>query len=103
MGTPTYCWYGEEEFAAAQARPAIHHFLGHTLGRPWFRESKNPLRPLYVETAAEAGVPDVAEQTRPLDIFYRVQWLCWKLLPRPLFLLACRTMYACFFKRTYGV
>lgn len=103
MNVPAPCWYGDDEFAIAQKHPAVRHFLGHTLGRPWFKESKNPLRSLYVQAAAEAGVPDVAEQSRPLDICYRVQWLCWKFLPRPLFALACRAMYAYFFRRAYGV
>lgn len=103
MGTPASCWYTDEEFATAQQKPAIHHFLGHTLGRPWFKESKNPLRKLYCETATAAGVPEVAEQSRPLDFGYRVQWLCWKLLPRPLFIRACRAMYAYFFRTKYGV
>lgn len=103
MDIPASCWYSDEEFAAAQQKPAIHHFLGHTLGRPWFKESKNPLRKLYCETAAAAGVPEVAEQSRPLDFGYRVQWLCWKLLPRPLFIRACRAMYAYFFRTRYGV
>lgn len=103
MDIPAACWYGDTEYAEAQAKPAIHHFLGHTLGRPWFKESKNPLRALYVQTAAEAGVSEVAEQSRPLDFGYRVQWLCWKLLPRPLFLFACRAMYRYYFKSRYGV
>lgn len=103
MDTPACCWYGDDEFAAAQELPAIYHFLGHTLGRPWFRESLNPLRPFYVKTAAEAGVSEVAEQSRPIDFGYRVQWLCWKLLPRPLFLYACRAMYRHYFRSRYGV
>jgi len=86
MDTPSTCWYSNESFASAQSRPVIYHFLGHTLGRPWFRESKNPLRQRYVEAASEAGVPEVAQQSRPLDFGYRIQWLLWKLLPRPLFM-----------------
>ena len=97
------CWYSAKEFAAAQETPVIHHFLGHTLGRPWFKESKNPLRPLFIQFAKEAGVPEIAEQSRPLDFCYRVQWLCWKFLPRPFFVIACRAMYAYFFKTSYGV
>jgi len=100
---PACCWYGDTEFAAAQARPAIHHFLGNMMGRPWHKESKNPLRSLYRQFAAEAGVPEIAEQSRPLDFSYRVQYLCWKFLPRPLFLLACRAMYAYFFRSRYGI
>lgn len=102
MDVPENCWYDNAAFAAALAKPAIYHFLGHTLGRPWFKESLNPLRPLYVKTAAEAGVPEVAEQSRPIDFCYRIQWLCWKLLPRPLFLYACRAMYRYFFRSRYG-
>lgn len=100
---PKECWYSDEAFAAAQTKPAIRHFLGHTLGRPWFKESKNPLRPLFVKLATEAGVPEVAEQSRPIDFCYRVQWLCWKMLPRPLFVLACRAMYRYFFWSAYRV
>ena len=103
MDTPARCWYDAADFAAAQARPVLHHFLGHTLGRPWFRESKNPLRAQYVDAAREAGVPDLVQQSRPLDFGYRIQWLCWKILPRPLFLRTCRAMYAYFFRSRYGV
>lgn len=103
MNVPSSCWYDDDEFSFAQERPAIRHFLGHTLGRPWFKESKNPLRIYFVQVAAEAGVPEIAEQSRPIDLCYRVQWLCWKLLPRHLFLLACRMMYQYFFWHAYGV
>jgi len=103
MRVPASCWYGNEEFATAQARPAVHHFLGNMMGRPWHKESLNPLRPLYRQIAAEAGVPEVAEQSRPLDFCYRVQCRCRQLLPHPLFLLACRAMYAYFFRSRYGV
>ena len=103
MDIPESCWYGEDEFAAAQRSPAVRHFLGHTLGRPWFRQSLNPLRGEYRRVAAEAGFPEVAEQSRPVEACYRVQWLCWKLLPRTMFLRACRAMYRHFFKSAYGV
>lgn len=97
------CWYSREAYAEAQRQPVIRHFLGHTLGRPWYRQSRNPLRPRYVQAAAEAGVSEVAEQSRPLEFCYRVQERCWRWLPQPLFALACRVMYSYFFWRTYGV
>ena len=102
-GIPASAWYGEEQYAAAQRQPAIHHFLGHTLGRPWYRESLNPLRETYRRFAAAAGVPEVAEQSRPVEMCYRVQHLCWRLLPQPLFALAARAMYEYFFRSRYGV
>ena len=102
-GIPASAWYTKEQYAAAQKNPVIHHFLGHTLGRPWYRESLNPLRPLYQKIAAEARLPEVAEQSRPIDFCYKVQYLAWKTLPAALFPWACRAMYAYFFKTRYGV
>lgn len=96
-------WYDAEAYAKARRHPVIHHFLGHTLGRPWHRESRNPLRPLYKEYAALAGVPEVAEQSRPLDFGYRIQYLCWRLLPNFLFVQSCRAMYRYFFWSRYRV
>jgi len=102
-GIPASAWYTEEQYAAAQKNPVIHHFLGHTLGRPWYKESLNPLRPLYCEIAAEAGLLEVAEQSRPIDFCYKVQDLAWKTLPHTLFSYACRAMYAYYFRSRYGV
>lgn len=102
-GIPASAWYTEAQYSAAREKPVIHHFLGHTLGRPWYKESLNPLRPLYRKLAAEAGVPEVAEQSRPVDFGYKVQHLTWKTLPPRLFAYACRAMYAYFFKTRYGV
>ena len=61
------------------------------------------LRPLYRQIAAEAGFPEVAEQSRPVDFGYRMQYLAWKTLPHTLFSYACRAMYAYFFRTRYGV
>ena len=102
-GTPKCAWYSEAQYAAAQKHPAIHHFLGHTLGRPWYKESLNPLRETYRRFATEAGVPEVAEQSRPVEFHYWLQHLCWRCLPQPLFALTARTMYEYFFRTHYGV
>lgn len=102
-GVSSDIWYSSEAYAAARKAPVIHHFLGNTLGRPWFKESKNPLRNLYRQYAALAGVPEVAEQSRPMEFYYRIQYLCWRLLPNCLFVQACRAMYRFFFWKRYGV
>ncbi len=102
-GIPSSCWYGEEAFQQAQVAPIIHHFLGHTLGRPWYRESRNPLRNLYLSYAAKAGVPEVAEQSRPVEFCYRVMERCWCLLPHTLFAETVRWMYRYFFWSRYHV
>ena len=102
-GIPPSAWYDAEQYNRAQRNPVRHHFLGHTLGRPLYRESHNPLRPLYRKFAAEAGVPEFAEQSRPVEFCYRVQHLAWKILPPFLFPWVCRAMYSYFFKTRYGV
>lgn len=102
-GIPASAWYTEEQYAAARKNPVIHHFLGHTLGRPWYKESLNPLRPLYRQIAAEAGFPEVAEQSRPTELEHKILFLAWKTLPHMLFSYACRAMYSYFFRTRYGV
>jgi len=102
-GVPEKIWYSREAYAAARKKPMIHHFLGNTLGRPWYRESKNPLRAVYRKYAEGIGAPEVVEQTRALDFGYRVQAWCWRWLPNWLFVQACRAMYRYFFWSRYGV
>ena len=57
----------------------------------------------YRRFAAEAGVPEVVEQSHPVEMFYRAQHLCWRMLPQPLFAFAARAMYEYFFRSHYGV
>lgn len=83
--------------------PAIYHFSGNTLGRPWFTSSKHPLREIYRQAAVEAGLPEVAEQQRPLPFEYKVQYWLYRLLPRALFTPVCNLMYRAHIRLTYGV
>lgn len=96
-------WYSPEDYAEARREPIVYHFLGNTLGRPWYRESKNPLRPLYRKYAEMAGLGEFCNKSRPLERYYLLQWLLWKLLPNALFVEACRLMYRLFFKLRYKV
>ena len=102
-GIPESAWYTEEQYAGARKNPIIHHFLGHTLGRPWYRESLNPLRPLYQKIAVEAGLSEIAEQSRPTEFEHKILFLAWKTLPHALFSYVCRTMYSYYFRTRYGV
>lgn len=84
-------------------KPAIHHFSGNTLGRPWFTSSKHPMRETYRQAAAEADLPEVAEQQRPLPLEYKVQYWLYRLLPRTLFRPICNLMYRAHIYLTYGI
>lgn len=102
-GIPAELWYSPDEYDEARREPIVYHFLGNTLGRPWYRESKNPMRSLYRKYAEIAGLGDFCNKSRPLEQYYMLQWLLWKLLPNALFVEACRVMYRLFFKLRYKV
>lgn len=90
-------------FEHRQDAPAIYHFSGHTLGRPWFTSSKHPLRGSYRAAAREADLQSVAEQTRPMGLEYRLQYWLYRLLPGFLFRPVCRLMYRTHIRLTYGI
>ena len=84
-------------------KPAIYHFSGTTLGRPWFTSSKHPMREAYRQAATEANLPDIAEQQRSLPFEYKVQYWLYRLLPQNLFTPICNLMYRTHIRLTYGV
>ena len=92
-----YLLYGRTE------KPAIYHFSGNTLGRPWFTSSKHPLRTAYRQAASEAGLPETAEQIKPLPFEYKLQYWLYKLLPRIFFLPVCNLMLRTHIRLTYGI
>lgn len=84
-------------------KPAIYHFSGNTLGRPWYTSSKHPLRPLYRQIAAESGLAEIAEQTKPLPFEYKLQYWLFKSLPNYIFKQICNLMYRAHIRLTYGI
>ena len=81
------------QYDEAKNDPRIFHFLGNTLGRPWYTSSKHPLRDLYRRAAADAGFPEFAEQLRPMPKEYVLQYWLHRLMPHPLFDLVCNVLY----------
>ena len=92
-----YILYGRKE------KPAIYHFSGNTLGRPWFTSSRHPMRATYQKAAAEAGLPESAEQVKPLPLEYKIQYWLYKILPGFLFHPVCNLMLRTHIKLTYGI
>ena len=82
-----------EEYLEARRSPAIYHFSGHTLGRPWYTSSKHPMRRAYQEAAKVAGLSEVAEQTRPMPAAYMLQYLLHRFLSQRMFESACNLLY----------
>lgn len=92
-----YILYGRRE------KPAIYHFSGNTLGRPWFTSSRHPMREAYRQAAGEAGLPETAEQSKPLPLEYRIQYWLYRILPRALFRPVCSLMLRVHIRLTYGI
>lgn len=84
-------------------KPAIYHFSGNTLGRPWYTSSKHPMREAYRKAAAEADLPQIAEQTKPLPFEYKVQYWLYRILPGFLFRPVCNLMLRTHIRLTYGI
>lgn len=94
--------FGETEYEEAQKDPRIFHFLGHTLGRPWYTSSRHPLRERYRVAAREADLALAAEQTRPMQPCYLLQYYLHKFLPQGAFDLACYFLYLLNIRLNYG-
>jgi lipopolysaccharide biosynthesis glycosyltransferase len=89
--------YGRKE------KPAIYHFSGNTLGRPWFTSSRHPMRETYRHIALEIGLGATAEQIKPLPIEYKIQYILYKILPQILFRPIYNLMLRTHIRLTYGI
>lgn len=96
--------FTESEFLSACRKPLIFHFLGNTLGRPWFSLSRHPLASLYRFNARLAGVPPSAVNCKGgFSPVYRFQYFLWRCLPQPLFNVICGWLYRVHILLRYGV
>ena len=95
--------FSKEVYADAQKDPRVFHFLGHTLGRPWYTSSKHPMRGLYRLAAKEADLAYIAEQERPMLKVYLLQYYLHKFLPQWMFDLACHWLYRINIRLSYKV
>lgn len=97
------CLFSPEEYAEAREKAVIYHFLGHTMGRPWYVESRSPMRKSYLEAAKAAGFENYAMQSRPLEREYRLLDLMWRNLPERLFGRIAALLYRINIYRMYRV
>ena len=95
--------FSKEQYDDARRDPRVFHFLGHTLGRPWYTSSRHPMREAYRRAAADADLAKVAEQTRPMSRDYVLQCYLHKLLPQFAFDIVCSWLYRINIRRNYHV
>ena len=103
VGGKSLLLFSEREYDEAHKNPRIFHFLGHTLGRPWYTSSRHPMRNAYRAAARDADLADVAEQSRPMLKDYVLQYYLHKFLPQTLFEIVCNWLYRINIRRNYGV
>ena len=95
--------FSREQYDDARRDPRVFHFLGHTLGRPWYTSSRHPMREAYRKAAVDAGFPEFAEQTRPMLRDYVLQYYLHKFLPQFAFYIICNWLYRVNVWRNYHV
>lgn len=91
VGRQEGLWASEEDYLQAQAHPAIYHFSGNTLGRPWAPDSRHPILRQYREVAFFADVSKFPRMSS-MSIPYKVQYILWRVLPQRLFELVAHWM-----------
>jgi lipopolysaccharide biosynthesis glycosyltransferase len=57
--------FGAEAVEEARARPAIRHFEGPTINKPWHYGSESPMREVYFEHRKQTPWPDVEIEGAP--------------------------------------
>ena len=95
--------FSKEQYEEARRDTRVFHFLGQTLGRPWYTSSRHPMREAYRKAAADACLPEFAEQTRPMSRDYVLQYWLHRLLPQFAFDIACNWLYRINIRRNYNV
>ena len=95
--------FTREQYDDAQQDPRIFHFLGHTLGRPWYTSSRHPMREAYKAAAKAADLAECAEQTKPMLREYILQYNLHKYLPQTAFEIICNWLYRINIWRNYHV
>lgn len=66
-------FYTKEEYNSAKENAVIYHFSGGTLSRPWFRNSRHPMKKKYDEYAGTTPWGDRLQKDCKMYLPYRLQ------------------------------
>ena len=91
-----------DDFAAGYKAALLYHFCGNTFIRPWFRNSRHPLKSLYDSYYYGSEWRDVPQAEFKEKPEYRIQYLLFRFAPRPIFLLLSRLMQRLFIFLQYN-
>lgn len=96
-------WIGAEELEEARRAPAIYHFSGNTLIRPWFANSRHPMAAEYHRRIRESEWANTPLSPFRAPLPYRIQLFGYRFLPRRLFVWMSACMQRCFLRFFYHV
>lgn len=100
---PEWNYLSQYVLLSRKMEPAILHFSGNTLGRPWFAGSRHPMRGEYRAFAEELGLLEKVMTSREIPREYRIETALYALLPgfafRPIF----RALHRLHIRLAYGV
>jgi len=94
-------FYSIDDFNQARQHPVIYHFSGNTFGRPWFRNSKHPIKKDYDYFLSLTPWSNYVQQYKKIPFTYQVQMFGYNYLPDCLFILLSLVMQYVFVNINY--
>lgn len=86
-------FYNHEEYETAIASPAIIHFTGAILGRPWVKGCAHPYAKKFLQYKAMTTYKDVPLKPNKQSMLHRLEGIFYRLLPFWLFKLYMQSIY----------
>lgn len=94
-------WLSEEQYKNARNSIAICHFCGQTFIRPWFKNSRHPMKKEY-DIYYDMCRWGQSQAVKKWQIQYWVQYVCWKIFPMKVSVWIGALMQKVFISITYG-
>jgi len=73
--------FSQAEYDEIFSNPVIYHFCGQTFGRPWFSNSKHPVKALYDSYYYASEWKDEKQELCNWRIEYKVQYILYRYFP----------------------
>ena len=77
------CYYKKDEFYEGKSNPAILHFAGNALGRPWTKNSKHIKKEIYDEVYYRTPLGNRPQENIEIPFESRIQRFFFRYFPRP--------------------
>ncbi|WP_027216027.1 glycosyltransferase family 8 protein [Butyrivibrio fibrisolvens] len=96
-------FYDEDTFNNGKENIIIHHFCGNSLVRPWYSNSKNPMKSEYDKYYIETNFKGEESKYWDVPFHYKIQIFTYKYMPMFINVFVNKLMYRYYMKNHYGV